>query len=60
MGYTNSFSPGNLTEDILIIKINASGNVLWSKLYGGTDGHKYVNGVLDKIAAQARPDEFKR
>jgi N utilization substance protein B len=31
-----------------------------AKLYGGTDGHKYVNGVLDKIAAEARPDEFKR
>ncbi|MEO8418675.1 MAG: transcription antitermination factor NusB [Methylophilaceae bacterium] len=31
-----------------------------AKLYGGTDGHKYVNGVLDKLAAEARPAEFKR
>lgn len=31
-----------------------------AKLYGGTDGHKYVNGVLDKLAAEVRPDEFKR
>ena len=31
-----------------------------AKLYGGIDGHKYINGVLDKIAAQARPQEFKR
>lgn len=31
-----------------------------AKRYGGTDGHKYVNGVLDKLAAEARPDEFKR
>jgi N utilization substance protein B len=31
-----------------------------AKLYGGTDGHKYVNGVLDKIAAEVRPDEFRR
>ncbi len=31
-----------------------------AKLYGGTDGHKYINGVLDKIAAQARPQEFRR
>jgi transcription antitermination protein NusB len=31
-----------------------------AKLYGGTDGHKYVNGVLDKIAAAVRPDEFRR
>jgi transcription antitermination protein NusB len=31
-----------------------------AKLYGGTDGHKYINGVLDKIAANARPQEFRR
>lgn len=31
-----------------------------AKLYGGTDGHKYVNGVLDKLAAETRPAEFKR
>jgi len=28
-----------------------------AKSYGGTDGHKYVNGVLDKLAAQLRPYE---
>ncbi len=28
-----------------------------TKAFGGTDGHKYVNGVLDKIAAGLRPDE---
>lgn len=31
-----------------------------AKLYGGTDGHKYVNGVLDKLAAEARPTEVVR
>lgn len=31
-----------------------------AKLYGGVDGHKYINGVLDKIAAHARPQEFRR
>jgi N utilization substance protein B len=31
-----------------------------AKRYGGTDGHKYVNGVLDKLAAQARPHEVRR
>lgn len=31
-----------------------------AKIYGGVDGHKYINGVLDKIAAQARPQEFRR
>jgi len=29
-----------------------------AKLYGGTDGHKYVNGVLDKLAAAARAAEI--
>lgn len=29
-----------------------------TKSFGGTDGHKYVNGVLDKVAAIARPEEF--
>ncbi|MEO8740977.1 MAG: transcription antitermination factor NusB [Casimicrobiaceae bacterium] len=29
-----------------------------AKSYGGTDGHKYVNGVLDKLAAQTRAPEI--
>ena len=28
-----------------------------AKEFGGADGHKYVNGVLDKLAARLRPDE---
>ena len=28
-----------------------------AKAFGGTDGHKYVNGVLNKLAPQLRPDE---
>ncbi len=28
-----------------------------AKSFGGTDGHKYVNGVLDKTAADLRPVE---
>jgi N utilization substance protein B len=31
-----------------------------AKAYGGTDGHKYVNGVLDKLAASLRPAERTR
>ena len=31
-----------------------------AKLYGGVDGHKYINGVLDKVAASARPQEFRK
>jgi N utilization substance protein B len=28
-----------------------------AKAFGGTDGHKYVNGVLDRIAKTLRPSE---
>ncbi len=28
-----------------------------AKLFGATDGHKYINGVLDKIAADVRATE---
>ncbi len=31
-----------------------------AKTFGGADGHKYINGVLDKVAAKARPHEFKK
>ena len=30
-----------------------------AKSFGGTDGHKYVNGVLDKAAAELRPGEVR-
>lgn len=29
-----------------------------AKAYGGTDGYKFVNGVLDKLAAALRVDEI--
>jgi N utilization substance protein B len=29
-----------------------------AKAYGGTDGHKFVNGVLDKLAATLRTSEI--
>jgi transcription antitermination protein NusB len=28
-----------------------------AKAFGGTDGHKYVNGVLDRVARVLRPSE---
>ena len=31
-----------------------------AKSFGGTDGHKYVNGVLDKVAAAVRPEFVDR
>ena len=30
------------------------------KSFGGSDGHKFVNGVLEKLAATLRPDEVAR
>lgn len=30
-----------------------------AKSFGGTDGHKYVNGVLDRAAAELRPVEVQ-
>lgn len=31
-----------------------------AKSFGGTDGFRYVNGVLDKVAAELRPEEAAR
>ena len=31
-----------------------------TKTFGGTDGHKYVNGVMDKLAAEARSIEVNK
>ncbi|KLT73717.1 antitermination protein NusB [Neisseria arctica] len=31
-----------------------------TKTFGGTDGHKFVNGILDKLAVQLRPNDPKR
>jgi transcription antitermination protein NusB len=38
-------------------KVAINESVELAKSFGGTDGHKYVNGVLDKVAAALRPDE---
>jgi len=27
------------------------------KRFGGTEGHKYINGILDRLAKSVRPDE---
>jgi hypothetical protein len=37
-GYTNSM--GNGDYDFLLLKIDASGNMIWSKTYGGTESDK--------------------
>jgi N utilization substance protein B len=49
-----------LIHDVSIpYRVAINEGVELAKLYGGTDGYKYVNGVLDKLAAAARPDECK-
>jgi N utilization substance protein B len=35
-------------------KVAINESVELAKSFGGTDGHKYVNGVLDKVAAELR------
>jgi transcription antitermination protein NusB len=38
-------------------KVTINEAVELAKSFGGTDGHKYVNGVLDKVAVEVRRDE---
>lgn len=39
-------------------KVVINESVELAKTFGGTDGHKFVNGVLDKLAPQLRALEF--
>jgi len=39
-------------------KVVINESVELAKTFGGTDGHKFVNGVLDKLAPQVRAPEF--
>lgn len=52
-----AFELSNLPEVPYPVVINEA--VELAKSYGGTDGHKYVNGVLDKLAVLARPGEVR-
>lgn len=38
-------------------KVTLNEAIELGKRFGGTDGHKYVNGILDKLAAAVRPEE---
>ena len=51
-----AFEMNNHPETPYRVVINES--IELAKSFGGTDGHKYVNGVLDKVAALVRPEEF--
>jgi N utilization substance protein B len=43
----------------ILYKVAINEAVELAKSFGGTDGHKYVNGVLDKAAAELRPAEVE-
>jgi N utilization substance protein B len=38
-------------------KVTINEAIELGKRFGGTDGHKYVNGILDKLATGVRPEE---
>lgn len=38
-------------------KVTINEAIELGKRFGGTDGHKYVNSILDKLAEAVRPDE---
>ena len=38
-------------------KVTINEAIELGKRFGGTDGHKYVNSILDKLAASVRPEE---
>lgn len=41
-------------------KVVINESIELSKVFGAEQGHKYVNGVLDKLARQVRKGELKR
>ena len=40
-------------------KVVINESVELAKTFGATDGHKYVNGILDKLAARERMVEIR-
>lgn len=53
-----AYELANQPETPLRVILNEA--VELAKRYGGTDGHKYVNGVLDKLASRLRAAESAR
>jgi N utilization substance protein B len=41
-------------------KVVINESVALSKIFGAADSHKYINGVMDKVARQLRHNEIKR
>lgn len=54
--YAGAFEIVHMPQTPYPVIVNES--IELAKTFGGTDGHKFVNGVLDKLAANARPEEI--
>ena len=52
-----AFELANYQQTLYRVIINEA--IELTKGFGGTDGHKYVNGVLDKLAFKLRPVEVE-
>ena len=53
-----AYEMANSPETPLRVVLNEA--IELAKTFGGTDGHKFVNGVLDRLAPTLRPLESKR
>ena len=54
--YVAAFEIVSMPETPYPVIINEA--IELTKSFGGADGHRFVNGVLDKLAALVRADEF--
>jgi N utilization substance protein B len=54
--YTGAFEIISMPETPYPVIINEA--IELTKTYGGSDGHRFVNGVLDKLAELVRATEF--
>jgi transcription antitermination protein NusB len=56
--YIGAFELASHPETPFKVVLNEA--VELGKSFGATDGYRFVNGVLEKLAAALRPDEFAR
>lgn len=56
--YLGTFELANRIDVPYRVVINEC--VQLAKIFGATDSHKYINGVLDKLASELRPAELLR
>ena len=56
--YIGSFELSQHPQTPFKVVINEA--IELGKSYGGNEGHSFVNGVLEKVAAALRPDEVAK